>query len=339
MADNPQTLALVTLAQNYRGDIVRQINRRSALLRMLPFVKGEGKNCAFATEADGMIAENYADGADATNFGSDAQASAVLSWGLYRSAFRVTGLALASSATSRTPEGNVALWARNMVNASGKLATTVNAGLFTGAGTGTLIAGLDVAVGQTTNTYAGIDRTVGANAYFKPTVVDPGSLTAPTFALVRDDLRLIYEACGENPDLGVCSPAVFNKLGGLFDNTRRQIQDVQTSRGVVKLDAGFGALEIDGTFFVKDKDCQANRIIYLNTNHVRVEYLPAANPSQDMGVMVVGTSDGFGSTPLGMTVEPIAKLGDSSRAQCKTYIQLVVDRPNTCGTRLNVAVT
>ncbi len=339
MADNPQTLALITLAQQYRGNVIRQINRRTQLLKLLPFVKGEGKNCAFATEADGMVAENYADGADASSFGSDAQASATLSWGLYRSAFRVTGLALASSSSSRTPEGNIALWARNMVNAAAKLATTINAGLFTGAGTGTLIAGLDVAVAQTTNTYAGINRSTGGNEYFKPTVSDPGSLTAPTFALIRDDLRLIYEACGENPDIAVCSPAVFNKVAGLFDNTRRQIQDVQTAKGVVKLDAGFGAVEIDGTFFVKDKDCQANRIYYLNSEHVRIEYLPAANPTQDMGVQVVGTDDGFGATPLGMTVEPIAKLGDSSRAQCKTYIQLVVDRPNTCGARLNVAVT
>lgn len=339
MADTPQTLALTTLAQNYRGNIIRQINRRTQLLKLLPFVKGEGKNCAFATEADGMVAENFADGADAANFGSDAQASATLSWGLYRSAFRVTGLALASSSTSRTPEGNVALWARNMVNAAAKLASTINAALFTGAGTGTLIAGLDVAVGQTTNIYAGIDRSVGANAYFKPTVVDPGALTAPTFALLRDDIRQIYEACGQNPDIAVCSPAVFNKVGALFDSTRRQVQDVTTARGVVKLDAGFGALELDGVFFVKDKDCQANRIIYLNSEHVRIEYLPSANPTQDTGIQMVATDDGFGATPLGMVCEPIAKLGDSSRCQCKTYVQLVVERPNTCGTRLNVAIT
>lgn len=340
MADNPQTLALITLAQQFRGDVIRQINRQTGLLKLLPFVKGEGKNCAWVTEADGMIAENYADGADAANFGSDAQASATLSWGLYRANFRVTGLALAGSATSMTPAGNVALWARNMVNAAGKLASTINAGLFTGAGTGTLLTGLDVAVAQTTNTYAGINRSTGGNEYFRPTVVDPGSLQAPTFASIRDEIRQIYEACGENPDIAVVSPAVFNKVGSLFDPTRRQIQDViTTSRGKISLDAGFGALEVDGCMFVKDKDCQANRIYYLNTNHVRVEYLPSANPSQDMGVRAMQTDDGFGLTPLGMTVEPLAKLGDSSRAECKTYLQLVVDRPNTCGARLNVATS
>lgn len=337
MSDVPQTLALLTLAQNYRGDIVRQINRQSQLLKMLPFVQGEGKNCAFVTEADGAIGENFSDGADAANFGSDAQASATLNWGLYRSNFRVTGLALAAAASSRTPAGSLALWARNMVNAGAKLASTVNGVLFSGAGTGTTVAGLAVAIASD-NTYAGIDRTSGSNSYFRSIVVDPGVSTAPTFALLRDDFRQIYEACGEMPDIAVCSPAVFNKVGSLFDATRRYVQEVSTARGVVKLDASMGALEIDGVMFVKDKDCTANTIYYLNTNHVRIEYLPTQQPAQDMASSM-GADDGFGMTPLGMSVEPIAKLGDSSRAQFKTYLQLVVDRPNTCGKRLNVSTS
>lgn len=335
MADTPQTLALVTLAQNYRGDIVRQINRQVQALKLLPIVKGEGKNCAFVTEADGAIGENFADGADAANFGSDAQASGTLSWGLYRSNFRVTGLAMAAAATSRTPQGSLALWGRNMVNAGAKLASTVNAALYAGAGTGTTIGGLAVAIDDA-NTYAGIDRST--EAYFRSTVVDPGSPTAPTFALIRSDLAAIYTACGMMPDIALCSPAVFNKVGSLFDATRRYTQEVTTARGTVVLDASLGALEVDGVMFVKDKDCTANAIYYLNTNHVRIEYLPAKQPAQDMaGAMAA--NDGFGETPLGMSVEPLAKLGDSSRAQFKAYLQLVVDRPNACGKRLNVSTT
>lgn len=336
MADTSQTLALITLAQNYRGDIVRQINRRTMLLRLLQIVKGEGKNVAFAPEADGALAENYADGADAANFGSDAQASATLSWGLYRSNFHVTGLAQAASSTSGTPMGNLALWARNQINGAAKLASTVNKDLFSGAGTGTLIAGLDVAIGSVSNTYAGIDRSQGANAYFRPTVVDPGILTAPTFATIRDDLRKIYEASGENPDIAVCNPAIFNVIGSLFDSTRRQIQEIQTARGAVRLDFGFGAIEVDGTMFVKDKDATAATIYYLNSNHVRVEYLPPKSPPGVMAAQAVA-NDGFGEVPLGITYEMLAKLGDSDRAQAKTYAQLVVDRPDACGVRLNVA--
>lgn len=338
MSDTAQTLALITLAQNYRGDIVRQINRRTMLLRLLPIVKGEGKNVAFVPEADGAVAENYSDGADAANFGSDAQASATLNWGLYRSNFHVTGLAQAAAATSGTPAGNLRLWARNQINGAAKLASTINAALFNGAGTGTTIFGLDGAIGSTSNTYAGIDRSSGSNAYFRPTVIDPGSLTAPTFALIRDDIRQIYEASGENPDLAVCSPSVFNVVGGLFDATRRQIDQVMTARGAVRLDFGFQALEVDGTLFVKDKDATANKIYYLNSNHVRIEYLESAQPPGVPAQPMVA-NDGFGTVPLGITYEMLAKLGDSDRAQAKTYVQLVVDRPDACGVRVNVATS
>jgi hypothetical protein len=335
MADTAQTLALITLAQNYRDDIVRQINRRTMLLRLLPIVKGEGKNVAFAPEADGQVAENFADGADAANFGSDAQASATQGWGLYRSLIHVTGLAQAASAASRTPVGNLALWARNSINASAKLASIINKACFNGAGTGTTIAGLDVAVGQNNNTYFGIDRSQGGNAYFRPIVVDPGVPTAPTFALIRDDIRQIYEASGENPDIALCSPAVFNKVGSLFDATRRQIDTIATARGSMRLDFGFQALEVDGTLFVKDKDATAATIYYLNTNHVRLEYLP---PVQPPGVPAgpAPANDGFGPVPLGMNYEMLAKLGASDRAQVVSMLQLVVDKPCSCGVRLNV---
>lgn len=337
MADTPQTLALITVAQNYRNNIVRQINRRSALMRVIPIVPGEGKNCAFVVEQDGAVSENYAEGADASNFGSDAQAEAILSWGLYRDNFKVTGLAMAAAATSRTPQGNVQLWARNLINASSKLASTINGVLFSGAGTGTTIAGLGVAIGDATNTYAGIDRSTAT--YWRPIVVDPGSLTAPTLSLIRDDVRQIFEASGENPDIAVVSPAVFNVLGGLFDPQRQYASEVTTARGTVTLDMGFKGLVLDDMVFIKDKDCTANRIYYLNTNHVRIEYLPTASPGVAKVLeQQIPADDGFGQLPLGLTYEALAKTGDADKAMVKTYLQLVVDKPNSCGCRKNVAV-
>ncbi len=167
MSDTVTSLSLITLAQNFRGDVVRQTNRMTSFLKFIPIVSGEGKNVAFAPEADGALAESYSDGADAANFGGDAQDSAVLGWGLYRSNFHITQLTMDAAASSATPLGNRMVWARNLVNASAKLASTVNAKLFSGAGTSGLIAGLDVAIGTTTNTYATIDRSQGANAYFR----------------------------------------------------------------------------------------------------------------------------------------------------------------------------
>lgn len=332
MADTIQTLTLITLAQQYRGDLVRQINRRTVFLKMVPIESGEGKNVAWAPEADGQLAETFADGADATSFGSDAQASAILPWGLYRSNFHVSQLTMDAASTTQTPAGNRALWARNMVNAGAKLASFINKDCYSGTAA---VVGLDSAIATDSNTYATIDRTVLGNAYFKPTVVD-AALAAPTFSSMRSDTALIYSACGENPDLAPVAPAMFNKIAGLFDNTRRQVDNVTTARGTIRLDFGFQALEMDGLMFVRDKDATAGTIYYVNTNHMKMQYLPSALMSalpQDG----MEADDGFGQVPLGMTYEMLAKLGASERAQVRSTIQLVVDRPNACGSRVNAS--
>ncbi len=340
MSDTAQTLALIVVAQNYRGDVIRQINRKAALLKLLTIKQGAGANCAWVPEADGMVAENYADGADVANLGSDAQSAAVQAWGLYRSNFHVTGLAEAVGASSATPLGNVGLWGRNMANASGKLASTINGALYSGAGTGTLIAGLGVAIGSISNTYATINRSSGSNAFWRPTVTDPGSPTLPTLASLRKHIGAIYDACGEVPDIAMCPTDIWNTVGGLFDPNRQYKQEVTVAKGKILLDAGYEGLMVDGTMFFKDKDATANQIQFLNTNHVWVEYLPPNVPGiQEVLRQIVPANDGFGDIPLGFVTERLAKSGDSEKAMMKSYVQLVVDRPNACGVMLNVQAT
>lgn len=335
MSDAPQTLALITLAQQYRGDLVRQINRRTTLLKMLRILRGEGKNCAWAPQGSGHLAENYTDGQAAANFGSDAQLSATLAWGLYRSNFHVTKLAMDTAATSGSPLGNLALWGRNLLDASATLADAIETALFNGAGTGTTIAGLDVAIGDTTNTYATLAR--GSYSYWQPYVVDPGSATSITLKQIRTDIGTIFDNSGETPDLAVCPTAVFNVIAGLFDPNRRWTV-VNTARGAVNLNAGYEGVEVDGCMFVKAKGATAGQIYYINTNHVHIEVLPSASVPDEVSRAVV-PNDGFGAVPLGMVAEPLAKLGPASRAQVLAQLQLVVERPNSCGVRKNVATT
>ena len=333
MSDTPQLLSLITLAQQYRGDIVRQINRKVILLKLLEIRRGAGKNVAWVAESSGQIAENYSEGADAANFGSDAQDPATLSWGLYRAPIHVTKLAMDAAASSGTPAGNLALFARNLVNSAAALAALVEADAFTGAGTGSLIAGLNVAIGDNTNTYATIAR--GSKTYWQPFVTDPGSLTAPTIKQIRDDLGSIYDSCGEVPDLAVCPTAVFNKVASLFDPNRRWTQ-VNTARGLITLDAGYEGIQIDNCMFVKSKDATANQIYYINSNYVHFETLSDARvPNEVMDA--VQANDGFGSVPLDMVFEPLAKQGPSSRGESLSTVQLVVEKPKTCGVRKNVA--
>lgn len=328
------TLSLVTLAQEFRSDVVRQINRRTATLKMLRIVPGEGKNIAWVPEFDGAFTENYAEGADVSTYGGDAQSSAILTWGLYRSNFAVSNLAMDASSSSSSPDGNRQLWARHLVNGSAKLAAQLNTEIFAGPGTGTRMAGLGVAV-DSSGTYATIDKAVTTD--WQSYEVN-GSPTAVTFALIREDLRQIYEKCGETPDMAVCTPTVFNKIGALFDATRRQLDSVRGPVGPVKLEFGFQALEVDGTVFFRDKDCTTDSIYYLNSDHVEIQYLPSA--SQQLLIEAAGgethADDGFGSVPLGFKYEMLAKTGPAEKAEILWTGNLVVDRPNTCGKRTAV---
>lgn len=343
-----QDTTLLVLAQNYAGDIVRQINRRSVLLSILPIIPGEGKNVAWVAEGDGAMAEFYNETADVTVYGSDAQTPAILPWANVRSNFAVSGLAMATSSTSRTPLGLLDLWASNMLNAAAKLSTTINVALYTGAGTLPLIAGLNVAIGSVTNTYATVDRTT--NAFWRPYVVNPGVATALTFDQIRTDLSAIYTQCGQRPDVAMVSTGVLKTLAALFDPLKqygfsvsglRFEKDLRTQRGNFVMEAGIGQIMVDGCLFIEDKDCPNNAIYYLNSEHVLVEYLPfnqpvlgAADETADMYA-----NDGLVQIPLGLRMEMLAKTGDVEKATMKSYMQLKVDRPNSCGVRLNVNVT
>src|SRR5579859_3821765 len=341
MADNPQNLSaiLTTLAQNFRPKIVRTINRRSVVLKTLPVVPGEGKNIAVDVEFDGMITENFADGDDATNFGSDATSPATLSWAMYRSNFRITDLVRAAARTSLTPLSILNLWGRNMVNAATKLASNINLETYSGPGTGTRMFGLDSAL-LDNNTYMGIDRTMSGNAGFRGNVIDPGSPTSPTLSLIRKDINTtIYTTSGEQPDLAFCSPAIFNTLGDLFTELRRYtdpVREITTAKGKIVLDASIGALEFEGCTFIKDKDATANQIYYLNSNYCRFEYLPQQDEAEVMSAgSDVDLEDGFGPVPLGAKFKKLATTGSSEKASMQVFLNIVVKKPNACGIRKN----
>lgn len=333
MSNVPQTLALITLAQEFRGDVVGQINRRVTLLKLLRIVPGGGQNVAWVARSDGHLAENHTDGQDVSNYGSDAQTSAILTWSLYRSPFSVTKLAMDAAAGAASPLGNRALWRENMANAAAKLADKIEKELFVGPGTGTTISGLDLAIGSTTSTYATISQS--SNTFWQPYVIDPGSATGISFQQIRTDLAAIQAAGGEVPDIAVCGLSTFNSIAGLFDANRRWTS-VNTARGKIQLDAGFEGVEVDGCMFVKAKDAPEGAIYYLNTRYTEIQYLPDATYPPYVYEQVQA-DDGYGSVPLGFHYEMLAKTGPADKAEILSEIALKVGRPNTCGKRLHVA--
>jgi len=341
MADTPQTFAAITaaLAQRYRNEIRRQINRRSVLLRILPIRPNEtGKNVAFDVEADGMVAENFTDGADVANFGSDAIAPASLNFGLLRANFRVTDQARAAARRTGNPDGAVQLLMRNATNAVTKLSSTINGQLYTGTGSGGQLTGLKQVAFRDDNTYAGIDRTVSDNAYWRSNVIDAGG-AAISIARVRNAVGdTIYTASGEQPTIGMCPPAVFNYVGGLYDSNRRYQTDItlETPRGQFRLNSSLGVIDVEGCILIKDKDAPAGEIQFINPDYVAIEYLPLVPDELITEELVqMDADDGLGAIPLGMYLKRIATLGASSRFSLQSYLQVVVEKPNACGRLTN----
>ena len=130
-----------------------------------------------------------------------------------------------------------------------------------------------------------------------------------------------------------------NKVAALFDGLRQYQMDVVTARGTVNFTGSAGGINIDGCVFVADKDATVDCIYYVNSNHVRMEYLPF-NPNTVPGmsdeILELFADDGFGTTPLGVRLSMLAKSGSSEKASMETTIQLVCDRPNACGKRSNI---
>lgn len=343
-----QDLAATVLAQNYAGDIVRQLNRMTSTLRVIPITIGEGKNVAWAAESSGATAQAMAEGAGGTSTTQDAQASAVLSWSYYDQTFEVTGPAQAAARNSRTPQGNLNLVRRELGNSIASLASKINLHIFSGNGATSPkeVTGLDAAIGDTTNTYATIVR--GSSAYWQPYVVNPAAATQLSLGQIREDLKEIYVKSGFTPDIALCHPSVFNEVGNLFDASRRQVQTVNqvlTARGNITLSGGYTGIEVDGCVFIKDKDATlesgstSGRIYYLNSNFVdlQVQVQPeftAAMPEFNVEPDVMLTAnDGFGEVPLMAVVVKLAKTQDAARFMSKTYCELRVRRPNACGVR------
>lgn len=333
MADFDLSTVTAALAQNLQDEIVKTANRQSVLLSLVPGKEGEGKNVAWDYENDGANAENHTDGQDVSSYAIDDPGIASLSWGLYRSNFKITDLAASAAASSRSPKGLMNAVGESMMNSIRKLASGLNAVGYSGAGTGTTIFGLAAAI-KDDNTYGGVDR--ASVASMRSLVVNPGSLTDITLALIRSDLSTIYDNCGETPDIALCSSAVWNKIAALFTEIRRINQTVDGA-GRVVLDGSANEIVVDGCRFLKDKDCTANAIYYLNTNYLYWANLPMESTDDMELIARVPLQTGFGTSIVQGNIFRLARTGAARKFTIQTQSQLVVKKPKAMGKRLNVA--
>jgi hypothetical protein len=349
------SLGLLLLAQRYRGDLTPQINRMAALLSMLPIDEDAGKNCAWGFKGSGKTARAFLEGAEAEEATQDAQWPATLSWGLYDFTMGITNLAASAAKSSGgDPDRNNDVWADQIQEGVEVLSSTLNQDLYNGDGSGTsgepTIVGLGEIYGSITNSYAGLDRSSGTYASLRPFYVDPGSPTAFTLKMFRDDLAKIYVNSGARPDIAVAQPLLFNMIGQRFDNIRRieQYATIQTAgKGPIKLDGSARVIEVDGCLVVEDKDAVYTgetstggfgSLTYINTKFLRLKVLPPADVFNDEVKKRYQLNDGYNNLLLNVKYEKLAKTGSSEKARGEIQLQLQCKRPNSGGMRKNILI-
>jgi hypothetical protein len=341
-----QTVTLLVLGLSYRGVIVRTINRSSLVLRLIKIEPGSGESLSWVVEFDGATAEAVAEGADASTYGADKQAGAILPWGAYMSNFHITELAERAAGTTQNPIGANRAVARDLENSASTTASLLNKHFYTGTykANPRQLEGLERAVGDDSNVYAGLDRTDAKYELWRPHVFDDGKPTELSFSLIEGDLDAIYEGSGFTPRIAFVSVRTFGAIRSLFSEKINFIRELNGARGPVVLDATEQGIEIGGCVFLRDKDAPKNSIFYVNPDEVTLRYLPDVENEaliaelQKQAGVTIPMNDGMGPIPLGMRWEPLAKTGASSKYMGTVYPQLEVRRPNRCGVRRNLAV-
>jgi len=330
--------------------IVRLTNQRATTIKLLTHTPMQGANCSFVVDDDGFSADSRSDvnretsrdiSRDFARDGSGVSESVSIArllthkWAVYtRSVFVDSAVAQAISASLSYGRNNTVLQ-RKLVNASIQLAASINRDVLAGPGVGRRVFGLANAIGCANNTCYGIDRTDPSNAFFRPFVSNPGTLSPLTKYQIRNDLRQIYDVSNQIPDIAICSPAVFDNAVSLYDRSIRWVSEMRLRRGIVKLPSGGEGANIEGCTFFRDWDAAPHSIAYVNTNYVELAYLLTRPSIPPVDTCDQPAGEELGIFPFGASFAGPAD--DQSRASVRVVCQLAVSKPNTCGMRWSIA--
>lgn len=358
MPDVNYDLALMTLVVPYLLKRRTQIGRKAPLFSRLAKRPGSGQIASDVIEKGGATVSNIAEGANAPDATANGELPYSLGFGMYTSTLNITEQARRASGTvSAPPTGTGSYTAKLYQEGATRIVQIVEAvesDLWTGAG-GNKIVGFDLAIGDTTNTYAGINRATPGNEYWQPNVFNDGVPTAATRALVEGDLTAIRENAFRpgSPDLVVTSPSIFNAIkNSMQGQVSYNIGSfAPNSIPQVGLQASVDTLYFGSALVFADDYAPTDSITYLNSEHVWIEYMPyppdalrmmaemtdpAFMAKVRMALMEAELSDSM--LPLDMMAKKLGATGAADKVQYACFPQLVVARPNSCGQRLNIAV-
>lgn len=340
------------VAKLFANRVTTQLNRAIVLSQVLDVRPEAGQNIQWVarsgTDSPSAGTGVIADGDDVSVFNSDTREPAVLQYGTYHDAFKVSGKALNIAYASGNPAQLADLYAEEMAYSVERLATAISVDIYSGDGTTDHIMGLlDATNGAMldSGTYAALDRST--RTYWKGNVIDAGG-SSLSLQSIRDLKRLIYNVSGTSPDIFFCDAFQHDALGAQYANQRRYVTDVLRNDGMaIKLDGGYAttALEFDGIVVLKDKRCPSGTFGALNSLHVSLAQL-ANSPSQlsfGRGMLMLGgtpeTQKGEGRTKLSAQILPLAMTGRAVKTALFCDPQVVSKRPNATGFIKNLATT
>jgi hypothetical protein len=336
-----ETLAAVAaaLSQQFDPELVRQSNRMAIAASIIMAERGRGKNCAWDVQFDGATADAVDEGSDIdeTEFTNDVPEPAVLPWAHYRQSFKLTETELdAAESSLGSAEALLDLFGERVLNAHQKLISVINADIFTGTGTSARgkpnLVGLYGGPLEPTGIYAGQSR-----AQFKEwagNVLGNGGIARPlTIDLMSQLEGNIFDAFGEPPNLIIASTGVVRQYESFFESVRRIVSD---GRGPMEFGAGASALFYKGIPVIRDRNSPRGRLAMLNTNYLKMKYLPSRNRGDAAGYSENKLEGSNGreiktATDIPARIVLLGKTGDNLKASVKTSIQLVNKRPNSSG--------
>lgn len=328
------------LSLTFQPKLARQWNRMARTLAMLEAKPGQGKSVNWDVSLSGQTAATYTEGDDVASgeLLIDAKQPAVLAWGLYRNAFGLTEHQIEAAMNSKdTAEELTQLLEESVFESHAALASILNAAVFAGTGSGALV-GLDAAL-ITSGTYGGID--VGTYPTFASTVNANGAVPrALTIDLMNTVESSIFTASGHRPDVIVTTPAIHAKYKGLFEPIRRVVGD---SPGAYDTSVQDDMVYFMGIPVIRDKDCPAGKMYFLNRSAMHIAYMPPTNFGDAFGFVVrMGSGEAGGDgevnqSGLPFAIKALAKTGTSVKFFVKSTCQLVVRHPNRCAVLKDLA--
>jgi hypothetical protein len=329
------------LGQRIAPKLIRLWNRSAVLAAMISAVPGKGINAATDVESGNTTEpDTVAEGADlgAGEMQSDIDDAAKVGWSDYRTGFNITQRALdvAASSGGITATELVDLFETRIMSKAAALVSKINKDLYAGTGTSVgsgqaNIIGLFGGSTDATGIYAGLNRATYAD-WAGNVLSNGGTPRALSLALLAQAERNIFTACGETATHIMCSPGTYSKYESFFTAVLRTSGD--NGVGGATYSAGATFMTYKGIPIIRDKDCPAGKLIFINTNYLETQILPPAGKTKDAVLsemrMLTGRAEGapFTTTELPFRVEVLGKTGTAYKVMLYNTIQLVVKKPN-----------